>query len=71
MRNTNTKWACTKNKQVLFSLHLALFICSIIEKNNKCVLYIKAIVIRTFGDNFAHAWVKGHDCENGEYLNSK
>ena len=27
--------------------------------------------IRTFGDNFAHARVKGHDCENGEYLNSK
>ena len=28
-------------------------------------------IIRTFGDNFAHARVKGHDCENGEYLNSK
>ena len=27
--------------------------------------------IRTFGDNFTHARVKGHDCENGEYLNSK
>ena len=27
--------------------------------------------IRTFGDNFAHARVKGHDFENGEYLNSK
>ena len=29
------------------------------------------MIIRTFGDNFAHARVKGHDCENGEYLNSK
>ena len=29
------------------------------------------MTIRTFGDNFTHARVKGHDCENGEYLNSK
>ena len=35
------------------------------------VMVRSSIHIRTFGDNFAHALVKGHDFENGEYLNSK
>ena len=33
--------------------------------------FILIMKIRTFGENFAHARVKGHDFENGEYLNSK
>ena len=37
---------------------------------NKCTHLVSG-GIRTFGDNFAHARVKGHDFENGEYLNSK
>ena len=52
-------------------MKIVIKICNFESKADDIMILKKVQLIRTFGDNFAHARVKGHDCENGEYLNSK